>query len=179
MRCATKGRLVVLAALSAIASASGPSSANAQASATQGRLLALQQQSAYQRQQSSIQLAVQQTNVLLQSAVRQNSATAQTDLFRPINFQQQQSALQMALQQTNALRQIQMRSSGPSGQNALLQAAAIQSALQTTASLRTALQIQNGILTTDQVQSLFREQASLMSLLASPSPQPSRPLPGR
>src|SRR5262249_30390973 len=112
-------------------------------------------------------------NILVQSALRQDSAMEPVGFFRPLNFQQQQSALQMALQQTSATAQLVMLSKTRPNQSALLQISTLQAALQTTAAIGTVSQIQNEQLTPDQIQSLFNEQASLANLLTFPPPQPA------
>ncbi|HEY2827503.1 MAG TPA: hypothetical protein VGJ04_07890 [Pirellulales bacterium] len=147
--------------------------AQAQPSTFQQRLTALRLQNAYQQQQTTLQAAVQQTNMLVQSALRQDAAMEPAGFFSPLNFQQQQSALQMALQQTTATSEVAMLSKTRPSQSALLQISTLQAALQTTAAIETASQIQNDQLTPDQVQSLFNEQASLANLLAFPPPQPA------
>jgi hypothetical protein len=106
-------------------------------------------------------------------------SSSEKNLPDPLNFQQQQSAPQRALQQAIVLQQTMTRLNNQPGQSELSQLNAIQSALQITSSLQTAAQIQNGPLTTTQIQTLFREQSSLIGVLASPPPQLSIPGQGR
>lgn len=153
--------------------------AHVQPATFQQRLSALRQQNAYQQQQMAVQLAVQQTNVLVQQALRHGEVPQPSGFYRPLNFQQQASALQMALQQTMALQQATLQSNSRPTQGALLQINAVQTSLQLTSTLQTAAQIQNGQLTPAQVQTLFREQTSLMGLLVSPPPQIPRTAQGR
>jgi hypothetical protein len=175
----TKRSVVLLLAVVALASQIHTSIAHAQATTYRQRLSALQLQNAYQQQQMAVQLAVQQTNLLLQAALRASVAPEPSGFYRPLNFQQQQSALQRALQQTTMLQQTMMRLNNQPSQSELPQLNAIQSALQITSSLQSAAQIQNGPLTTTQIQTLFRVQSSLIGLLASPPPQLSIPGQGR
>jgi hypothetical protein len=142
--------------------------ANAQPPVNQ-RLAALRVQNAFQQQQAALQLAVQQTNLLRQRAIRQDTSLQPSGFFTPLSFGSQQAALQLALQQsiaaTQAASALTMGRVQPASQTS-----AIQSVLQTSAILQTMTQIQNGQLTADQVQSLFNEQAVLSNLLAVPVP---------
>jgi hypothetical protein len=143
----------------------------AQPSPYQQRIAQLRVMSAFYQQQAAVQTATQQTSLLLQAAVRQDTAFEPSGFFRPLDFQQQESAIRTALQQTTVLQQVSLQSGSGVGQTSLGQIDALRSALRTTLSLKAALQIQNGQLTPDQIQSLFGEQTSLTTLLASPPPQ--------
>jgi hypothetical protein len=146
---------IVLAALCSVA--------QAQSTASQ-KLARLRAQNAYQQQQAALQLAIQQTNLLIQRANRQNSAIQPTGFFAPINFGPQQAALQFALQQSTMASQ----PSATGLQSTVSVSSAIQSAIQTSALLQTGTQLQSGQLTFEQIQSLFNEQAALTNLLAVP-----------
>jgi hypothetical protein len=169
---AAKQNLAALLAAVALMSQIPIGKAYAQAVTYQQRLSTMQLQIAYQQQQTAVQLALQQTNLLLQTAFRENSAPEPSRFYRPLNVQQQQSALQRALKQTAALQQAMMRSNNGPGQTEFLQINAMRTAL-LASSLQTASQIQNDQLTTTQIQTLFREQSSLIGLLALPPPQVS------
>jgi hypothetical protein len=153
----TKRQVVILVLVLGPLVQAGP--AHAQTTASQQRLSALQQQNAYQQQQTAIQLAVQQTNVLVQTALRQGEAPQESSLFRSPSFQQQQVALRAALQKTAALQQVMLRANRAPRPTALAQISALQSVLQTSLSLQTATQIQNGPLAPTQIQTLFRKHA--------------------
>jgi hypothetical protein len=157
-------------ALLAITSLFFAAQGQAQPPSPQQRLAALRVQNAYQQQQTALELAVQQTVVLLQQARRQVAVPQPSGFLSPLNFSQQQAALQIALQQTTAATQAAMVSKSRPNSAALMQVSTIQAAIRTTAALQTASQIQNGQLTADQVQSLFNEQAVLSNLLAAPAP---------
>jgi hypothetical protein len=144
--------------------------ARAQNGRSQNRLLALRIQNAYQQQQIALQSAVQQTELLTQQALHQAAMPEPSGFSRPLGFPAQQSALQFAQAQTRALSQITMSGRAIPNQSIGLQLAGLEAALQRTASLAAAAQIQNGPLTVEQIQSLFIEQANLMSLLAYPAP---------
>jgi hypothetical protein len=159
---------IVIAVGIGVATTSAP--ALAQNGSSQNRLLALRIQNAYQQQQIALQSAVQQTGLLTQQAVHQAATSAPNGFSPPLGFPAQQSALQLAQAQTIALSQITMNARALPNQSIGLQLAGLETALQLSASLQAAVQIQNGTLTVEQVQSLFIEQANLMSLLAYPPP---------
>jgi hypothetical protein len=148
-------------------------SALAQSSPYQQRIAQLRVMSAFYQQQAAVQTATQQTTLLLQAALRQDTAFEPIGFSRPLDFQQQESAVRTALQQTTVLQQVSLQSGSGVGQTSLGQIDALRSALRTTLSLNASSQIQNGQLTPDQIQALFSEQTSLTSLLASPPPQVS------
>src|SRR5262249_22252733 len=135
-------------------------------------------QNAYQQQQIALQSAVQQTELLTQQALHQAAMSEPGGFSRPLGFPAQQSALQLAQAQTRALSQITMSGRALSNQSIGMQLAGLEAALQRSASLELAAQIQNGPLTFVQIQSLFIEQANLMSLLAFPAPN-SRTTPSK
>lgn len=143
------------------------------------RLSDLQIQNTYQQQQTAAQLAVQQTVMVLQAALHQQTANEPSSFFLPPNFQQQATALQTLLQQTSALQQAQLRSNQISGQTYLLQTSTVQNALQTSTSLANALQVQNGLLTAEQIQLLFQELTSLTGIVGSSPPSIQRSIPRR
>jgi hypothetical protein len=159
-----------VAVAAALGLASAPRCAWAQTSPTQRRFAQQQLQNAFAQQQSAIQAGVQQTTLLLQQAIRQDISTEPSGFFSPLNFQQQESALQLALQRTVILQQTNLRFGQRLNQSGLLHVQALQGILQTTNSLKNAIEIQNGQLTTDQIQTLYHQQTSLSSLLASPPP---------
>jgi hypothetical protein len=130
------------------------------------RLVALQQQNAFQQQQSAVQNAVQQTAILVQTAFQQNSVSTPV-LVTPANFQQQQAALRTALQQTTALLQASQARNPGLSRSALGQLNTLQGVLQQSISLQTALQIQNNVFTPAQLLMLAQEQPSLSSLLTT------------
>jgi hypothetical protein len=167
----TKCPIVESLVLVAIASPLVAVQAHAQPMSNQQRLSVLRVQNAYQQQQIALALAVQQTNVLLQQARRQEAVQQPSGFLSPLNFSQQQSALQLALQQTTATTQAAMASKVRPNSATLLQVSAIQAAVQTTAALQTASRIQNGQLTVDQIQALSNELTSLTNVLAVPPPQ--------
>src|SRR5262245_34413125 len=93
---------VLFVAALATALSAGP--AQAQRPLRQAPLAALQQQTAWLQQQTAVQAAVQQTNLLLQSAKSgpapgntQNGAAQQAGTPNSANLQQQEIALQIAL----------------------------------------------------------------------------------
>jgi hypothetical protein len=171
--------LLFLAALAPVLSAVP---AHAQGPRRQSRLSALQQQNAWQQQQNAVQAALQQTNVLLQSANSgpapvnaQNGVPPQAGTPNPVYLQQQEIALQTALQQTTALLQVSFRQNSALSETALRQLNTLQTVLQQTTALQSALSTQNGQLTSLQLQTLSQEQSSLMGLLtAQPPPPPGR-----
>lgn len=170
-------RLFVLLTSALMAHVSATDAA-AQYASFQQRIATLQRQNAYQQQQVAIQLAVQQTNILLFDALQQNVSGQETGVMQTLNFQPQVSALQTALNQTTLLQQSNVRVGSPV-QSPLQQASALQNALQTTRFLQASSQFQGGTLTDQQIQTLFLQKASLIGLLAAPSPQLIRPTPGR
>jgi hypothetical protein len=141
-------------------------------------LAVLQQQTAFQQQQTAVQTAIQQTTFVLQSAYHQNStrqqgqndASAQTGTPYLVNLQLQQNALQIALQQTTALLQASFRQNSALSQTALQQLNVLQNAQQQTTAVQSALAMQNGQWTVFQLQTMSQEQASLMGLLSSQPP---------
>ena len=161
MRC-TRVRILCLMALAAL-----PSVAPAQATAYSQRLLALQQQNAFQQQQSAVQNAVQQTAILVQTAFQQNGLPVQTVMPTPLNFQQQQIALQTAIQQTNALLQVSQQRNPALSRTALGQLNTLQAALQQSIVLQSALVKQSNVLTPAQLFLLSQQQPSLSRLLTS------------
>jgi hypothetical protein len=130
------------------------------------RLAVIGLQNASQQQQAALQVAVQQTNILIQQATQQDVPPGSADFHSPLNFGPQLAALQFALQQSAATQLIVARSGPP--HLSFSQATTIQSALQTSMSLQAALQIQSGPITNEQLQSLFREQTELTSQSFSP-----------
>jgi hypothetical protein len=149
-----------------------------QSTSSQNRLRVLRIQNAYQQQQTALETAAQQTNLLIQRAVHQASTPESAFFLRPLDFQAQQSALQIAQAQTRALALLTLNGRSFPNQAILLQLAGLEAALQRSVSLEAAVQIQNAPLTPDQIQSLFAEQANLMNLLAFPAPN-TRAMPAR
>ncbi len=94
------------------------------------RLAVLQQQNALQQQQNAVQIAVQQTTVLYQSASQQLGIPRPVATTNLPALQQQQSALQNALQQTNTLLQASYNRSNVLAEFALRQQNTLQVALQ-------------------------------------------------
>jgi hypothetical protein len=169
-----------------------PGAAPAQTSGYAPRLLTLQQQNAFQQQQSAVQNALQQTNILVQTAQQQNGTATSNSmstpstmststsmptvmvLQAPIAFQQQQMALQMALQQTRTLLQTGRQQRNPAvtrtalGQLNTLQAVSLESL-----TLQTSFVTRGGVFTAAQLLQLFQEQSRLSSLLTnSPAAMP-------
>jgi hypothetical protein len=151
-------------ALGVLVLVSVPAAAPAQTSGTSQRLLALQQQNAFQLQQAAVQNAVQQTAVLAQAANRLNSLTP-TTATTPLSFLQQQIALETALQQTRALQLIGRRQNPALSRTALGQLNTLQAVLQQSIALQAALPGQNNLLTPAQLSQLSQEQPILSRLL--------------
>src|SRR5438445_5808588 len=146
-----KTRWTLVSALCVMALAALPRAAPAQATAYSLRLFALQQQNAFQQQQSAVQNAVQQTAVLAQTAQQQNGLPPQTLVVTPISFLQQQVALQTAIQQTRALLQTSQQRNPALSRASLGQLNTLQALLQQSISLQTALLRQNNLLTPAQL----------------------------
>jgi hypothetical protein len=163
---------VGIAVLAATARAPG------QSTNSRNRLTVLRIQNAYQQQQTALQTAAQQTNLLIERAVHQSSTPESAFFLRPLDFQAQQSALQIAQAQTRALALLTMNGRSSANQAILLQLAGLKAVFQQSVSLEAAVQIQNAPLTPDQIQSLFSERAELMNLLAFPAPN-TRATPAR
>jgi hypothetical protein len=151
-----------------------PATAPAQTSAYSRRLAALQQQNAFQLQQSAIQVAVQQTAVLAQTATVQNTvvpqpntATLPTTTATPNNFLEQQMALRTAIQETRALLLVGRQGSAALNRTALGQLGTLSAVLQESITLGTAARNQNHVLTPAQRSQLSRQQSRLSSLLNS------------
>jgi hypothetical protein len=166
-------RIVAVMLVATVAPLFAAERAPAQAPRRQQRLYVLQQFNALQQQQNAVQTALQQTTSLLQAASRQNGVPQQAAVPRGINFQQQQNALQIAIQQTNALLQASYRRNDALNETALRQLNTLQTALQQTIALQSAVPV-NGQLSAVQLQLLSQEQTSLLGLLTSQSPPPSK-----
>ena len=162
-----KTRWTLVSALCVMALAALPRAAPAQATAYSLRLFALQQQNAFQQQQSAVQHEVQQTAILVQTAFQQNGLPVQTVMPTPLNFQQQQIALQTAIQQTNALLQVSQQRNPALSRTALGQLNTLQAALQQSIVLQSALVKQSNVLTPAQLFLLSQQQPSLSRLLTS------------
>ncbi len=158
----------VVGAFYVVALALLPAMAPAQTTTYAQRLAALQQQNAFQQQQSAVQNAVQQTAVLAQTAQQQNGMAPQTVVVTPISFLQQQVALQTAIQQTRALLQTGQQRNPALTRAGLGQLNTLQAVLQQSISLQTALLSQSNILTPAQLLMLPQQQFSLSSLLTTP-----------
>jgi hypothetical protein len=158
-------RCTLVSALCVLALAALPSAAPAQGTASSQRLFVLQQQNAFQQQQSAVQNAVQQTAILAQAANRQNGVPVQTGIPLTLNFQQQAFALQVAMQQTRALLQSSQSRNAALHRTALGQLNSLQAVVQQSTALQAAFQRQNHLLTPAQVSRLSQEQTSLSSLL--------------
>ncbi len=130
------------------------------------RLLALQQQNAFQQQRAAVQNAVQQTAALVQAANRLNSLTP-TATMTPINFLQQQIALETALQQTRALLQASRQQNPGLSPTALGQLNTLQAVLQQSIALQAALPGQGNLLTPAQLSQLSQQQPTLLRLLTN------------
>src|SRR5262249_19295095 len=74
---------LVATGLVATALALLPGRAPAQTNGYSPRLLALQQQNAFQQQQNAVQNAVQQTNILIQTAQQQNGTATSNSMSTP------------------------------------------------------------------------------------------------
>ncbi len=136
----------------------------AQSSYRQTRLQILQQQNAFQQQQSAVQTALQQTTILVQS-LNQN-VVQQPAAPPPISFQSQVNTLQLALQQTTALQQTATRSNTALAQLASRQQNVLQTVLQQTLAVQ-GTSSQGTQLSASQVQLLTQEQNSLTELLTT------------
>src|SRR5205807_9846755 len=88
------------------------------------KLLALQQQNAFQQQQMVVQNAVQATAILVQRVNRQNDVPPHIS-----DFQQQQVDLRIAIQQTRALLHSSQRQNSALSRTALGQINALQAVL--------------------------------------------------
>ena len=173
-----EARFTLVLALCVIALALLPAMAPAQTTTYAQRLSALQQQNAFQRQQSAVQNAVQQTAVLAQNAQQQNGLPPQTVVVTPISFLQQQVALQTAIQQTRALLQTSQQRNPALSRASLGQLNTLQALLQQSISLQTALLRQNNLLTPAQLLMLPQQQFSLSSLLTTPPASMTSRMPG-
>jgi hypothetical protein len=167
--------LIVLLLAAALVPLFAARPALAQSRLGRQRLSVLQQQNALQQQQNAIQIAVQQTTVLFQSAYQQIGIPQPVATTNLPAVQQQQSALQNALQQTSALLQASYYNrNNILAEFALRQQNTIQLALQQSTSVQGALLANNGKLTLDQLQLLSQEQTSLTELLTSQAPTTQR-----